>query len=679
MAVLAALPFAESLAGQFVYDDHLLIEKPASVHSLRRLGELWQGEFWRGLDTVHFRYLRPLVSTSYAFDWAIWSGHPFGFHLTNLGLHALVSVMLYAGVCRWSASPFGALLATLAWAWHPSKVEAVAWISGRTDILCALGILVACAGIRRRLDGARALGTALELAGLFVALASKEHGIVAPAFVAVEAWAHGGKRALDRAELTRLAKVVAPHTAVVAAYLAFRFSLYPIVPERTASLSFVDARLYTLETLGEFAKIVFFPFRPTIQRAPIRVDESFRVIHDASRLLLGVIFLGLLGTALLVWVKRGQTRRAVGSALGLAALAPVANIAAAKMVFLFAERFAYIPLMGFALCIAPSARPRWPALAPWAALLALFAAGSVRQTHRFLDDRHFWEHELAENPTQPLALRFACQEAMQRQRYREALGLALRGYEAARGWPAPQPYRVEFALRAARSLESVTLDANRDALAQIAEFYDTFFRASGTARIDVDLVHVAIDASGNEAHNFRSRDPQRLAQVELWRAIVASRLDRCEMAVSGVETYLERTEEPSGRISAVLVLGRCARFDRARRAANALDATQPAIAELVRNLAWIESMADKGHDDLDGAIGWSRARTLLLDRGGAYRVLVPFREAILADEHGALFFARTAWAAGEDEAARDALKAPLTPPEAESLLANWSRELGRAP
>jgi len=679
VAILAALPFAQSLGGQFVYDDHLLIEKPASVHSLGRIGELWQGEFWRGLDTVHFRYLRPLVSTSYALDWSIWTGNPFGFHLTNLCLHALVALMLYAALCRWSGSPFGALLATFAWAWHPSKVEAVAWISGRTDLLCALGILVACAGVRQRLEGKRALGGVLEFTGLFVALSSKEHGVVTPAFVAVEAWALEGKRAIDRAELVRLAKVVTPHAAVVAAYLAFRFVLYPIAPEQAATLSFVDARLYTLETLGEFAKIVLYPFRSSIQRAPIRVDESFRVIHDGWRLALGAMSMGVLGTALLVWAKRGSTRRAVGCALGLAALAPVANIAAAKMVFLFAERFVYIPLMGFALCIVPKARPRWPALVPWAALLAVCAAGSALQTRRFLDDRHFWAHELAVNPKHPLALRFACQEAMQRQRYREALDLAVRGYEAARGWPVPQPDRVEFALRAARSLESVTLDANRDALAQIAEFYDTFLRASGTARIDVDPVHVAIDASGTEAHNFRRRDRPRLAQVELWRAIVTARLDRCETAVSSAESYLAQTQEPSGRISAVLVLGRCARWGAARQAASALDEAQPPIAELVRNLAWIESIADKNRDDLDGALTWSRARTLLLDRGGAYRALVPFRETILAEEEGALFFARTAWAAGEDEAARGALAARLAPSQIEAWLATWSRELDRAP
>jgi hypothetical protein len=679
VAALAPLPFVESLAGRFVYDDRPLIEESPAIHSLSRIRELWQSEFWRGLNAIHFRYLRPLVSTSYAIDWSVWQGHPLGFHLTNLFLHALVALLFYTSLCRWSGAPLGALLATLAWAWHPSKVEAVAWVSGRTDLLCALGVLVACAGIERRLQGARTFGIGLEIAGLFVALSSKEHGVVVPAFIAVEAWAHAGRRALDGVELARLAKIAAPHAAVVAAYLVFRFVMFPIVPERTANLSFFDARLYSLETLGEFARIVFFPLHLSIVRAPIRVDDSYRVIHDGARLTMGAALLVMLTIALLFWKKRGPARCVAGCLLGLAALAPVANLGAAKMIFLFAERFAYIPLMGFALCLVPTAQLGWRTLVPWSALLVAFAIGSARHTRHFLDDRRLWEHELAEDPRQPIALRFACQEAMQRQRYPDALALAVRGYDAARGWPVPQPVRVEFALRAARSLESLTLDANRNALEQIAEFYDTFFRASGTARLALDPVHVTIDAGGTEASNFRRGDRSRFAQVALWRAVVASRLDRCETAVAGVRDYLARTGEPSGRIQAVLVLGRCARWDEARAAANALDVTQPAIAELLRNLAWIEANAAPEHADVEGALRWSRGRMLLLDRGGAYRALAPWRDLVLADEQGTLFFARTAFAAGEDEAARSALAGRMSTAQAEQLLAQWSRELGREP
>src|SRR6185436_15549676 len=126
-AVLAVLPFAQSLGGAFVYDDHALIEDRDAVHALARLPELWKGEFWQGLAPIHFRYVRPIVSTSYALDWALWGGKPAGFHATNLALHAAAAWLLFAALRRWSGSlavpSLGTLVATVGWAWHPSKVE----------------------------------------------------------------------------------------------------------------------------------------------------------------------------------------------------------------------------------------------------------------------------------------------------------------------------------------------------------------------------------------------------------------------------------------------------------------------------------------------------------------------------------------------------------------------------
>jgi hypothetical protein len=68
---------------------------------------------------------------------------------------------------------------------------------------------------------------------------------------------------------------------------------------------------------------------------------------------------------------------------------------------------------------------------------------------------------------------------------------------------------------------------------------------------------------------------------------------------------------------------------------------------------------------------------MLLNRGRAYAILLPWKDAILADREAAMFFARTAWAAGEDDAARGALSLHLSEAEQSALLDSWSRELGR--
>jgi hypothetical protein len=190
---------------------------------------------------------------------------------------------------------------------------------------------------------------------------------------------------------------------------------------------------------------------------------------------------------------------------------------------------------------------------------------------------------------------------------------------------------------------------------------------------------LSIDANGPEANNFRKGDKTRLAITYLWAAIAASRVEHCERAVRFTESYLEGNEQ-FGRVSAAVVLGRCGRIAAATQLLQPLDPQDRAVAELLANLDWIEraSRFDAG-TDVDQAMRQSRARTLLLDRGGAYRALLARKDEIVADPQGALFFARTAWAAGEDEAALKALSARLGADERAELLAAWSRELGRGP
>ena len=669
------LPFAQSLGGQFVYDDHALIEQREAVHSLSRLPELWQSEFWQGITAIHFRFLRPLVSTSYALDWALYGGRPAGFHATNLLLHATVALLLYATLRRWSTAPIGALVTTLAWAWHPSKVEAVSFVSGRTDLICALGILVTCAGVRRRLSGSVA-GGALEALGLVVAFASKESAVVVPAFVFVEAWAFLGRPRLDRAEITRATRVALPHVGVALLYVAARTVFLPIVPERAWAIPFADARLYTLETLGEFARIVLFPIPLSVQRAPIRLDAAHGLVHDPWRLALGAAAIAVIVLAIAA-LRRGlgAAHKSVGCLLAAAALVPVSNLVSARAVFLFAERFAYVPLMGLALSVIPTTRPRALGLAAWTLVLGASFFCSAGHTRDFLDDRSLWKHELAVNPRDPLGLRFACEDAMRRHDERAALGFALRGYEASSGWPVPRPDRVDFAARAARSLELVTLDADTGSLQEIVGFYRTLLVGRGTARLQ--RISIAIEADGAEAKNFRQSDPSRVASLKLWAAVAASRLADCDFALPLARESLPGIEEINRRVSAALVLARCSAWEDALLVARGLETQDASLAELRRNLEWARSVAGEDYASLAGALRWSRAQTLLLNRGPAYVALVPWQADILLDPDATVFFARTAWAAGEDAAARQALGARMSEADAELLLASWSKDLGR--
>jgi hypothetical protein len=91
----------------------------------------------------------PLTELSHAADWALWGMRPFGHHLTSILLHGLnagLVVVLSCALARArpavrSASAAREVVAGIAagllWGLHPLRVESVAWVSERKDVLCA--------------------------------------------------------------------------------------------------------------------------------------------------------------------------------------------------------------------------------------------------------------------------------------------------------------------------------------------------------------------------------------------------------------------------------------------------------------------------------------------------------------------------------------------------------------
>ncbi|OEU64442.1 MAG: hypothetical protein BA870_05575 [Desulfuromonadales bacterium C00003094] len=93
-------------------------------------------------------YYRPLTILSYTFDRDLWGTIPSFMHLENILLHVVCAWLVFAITKRllplWGAIGRGpALLAALFFALHPLATESVSWISGRTDPLMAVFLLLA--------------------------------------------------------------------------------------------------------------------------------------------------------------------------------------------------------------------------------------------------------------------------------------------------------------------------------------------------------------------------------------------------------------------------------------------------------------------------------------------------------------------------------------------------------
>lgn len=127
--LLAFLAFLPSLRGGFLsWDDR---------GNVAHIPETLLGAF----TSTHYGHFQPLAWLSLALDRALWGLDPRGFHLANLALHALSAYLLYRLLRELAAGETAAALAATLWAVHPLRVEPVAWVTERRELLATLFLL----------------------------------------------------------------------------------------------------------------------------------------------------------------------------------------------------------------------------------------------------------------------------------------------------------------------------------------------------------------------------------------------------------------------------------------------------------------------------------------------------------------------------------------------------------
>jgi protein O-mannosyl-transferase len=77
----------------------------------------------------------PVTWISHMADCAVWGLDPAGHHFTSVLLHAINSVLLFLLLRRMTGALWRSALVAAVFAWHPLRVESVAWVSERKDVL----------------------------------------------------------------------------------------------------------------------------------------------------------------------------------------------------------------------------------------------------------------------------------------------------------------------------------------------------------------------------------------------------------------------------------------------------------------------------------------------------------------------------------------------------------------
>jgi len=425
IVVLAAVAYGNSLQGRFVWDDRMLILKDPVVRSLHRLGEAFRSDFFaRSGSPMPYGYYRPVTTLSYTLDRAVWGLEPLGFHLTNIALHALASVLGFLVLLELGLSLRQAAAGAALFAVHPIHAENVAWIAGRTDVLAfvlgAGSLLVYLRARspaakpatesrpRKRHDAAPAqelppahfILRMLSLVLFGLTLLAKEIAVVIPAWIFLI-------HLLGRREgWRRSLRAVVPYGAVLTVYLGVRFLVIHVPPpEQQAGAGIVPALLTAPATTLRYLGWLASPDSPAayVQNAYVRSVKDPRFWAVLAGLAVVVAVLGRLA--------RKDRRIGLFAAMFAVSLVPILNLVRVAspmdMGDTMAARFCYLPSLPFlALAIVLLTGSKWlPSLAGVLLMAGLVAAGLAntwRTSRDWHDNESLFSRIVEQVPDAPL-------------------------------------------------------------------------------------------------------------------------------------------------------------------------------------------------------------------------------------------------------------------------------------
>lgn len=374
----------------FALDDREVLFSNPVVEGRVPWREVLIRDYWSHHPAGAAGHYRPLAVASLRLDRALWGAAPAGYHATNLLLHLAVVALA------------GALLATLArrsdapWPWfglalfavHPALADSVAWISGRTSMLSALGGLAGACLVARLAARRSAAGVACASAAATVlALGAKEDGVVFALLVVGVALASGRRSSALAAAAGAVAGLLA-YSALRAAALGEWLPSAPRAPLAGAALG------ERLQVSGAAAAEALRVAAVPVGYPPAWAAEELAARGPAVAALAWAALLAALGAGTWAAVTARGERRLAGASAALAACAVLPWMQLVPAGEVLAPRFLYLPL----LAAAPFVHRLWcaawsPARAAPAATLAL-ALGVVlawQRTGVYASRSSYWE------------------------------------------------------------------------------------------------------------------------------------------------------------------------------------------------------------------------------------------------------------------------------------------------
>ncbi len=174
LVLAVSLSYYPVLEAGTIWDDKAVFDNPA-IRDPDGLRKIWLEPASLRPFEIHYW---PMVYTSFWIEYRFWGDTPQGYHIINVVLHLVNSLLIWR-IGRKLLLP-GSWAAAMIFGLHPVHVESVAWIMERKDVLSALFFLIAVNQYDRFLLNKSGLNYTLSLMAYLCGLLSKSIVITLP-------------------------------------------------------------------------------------------------------------------------------------------------------------------------------------------------------------------------------------------------------------------------------------------------------------------------------------------------------------------------------------------------------------------------------------------------------------------------------------------------------------------
>lgn len=348
-------------------------------------------------SSYHLALYKPLTLFSFAVEYHFFKLNPFFYHLTNVLLHCVNAILVFVLIRGIGSKMSVAFLAAVFFAVHPLRVESVAWIAERKDVLYALFFLLSLVFYLRYAERKGRAYFVLSLASFVLSLLSKPVAVLLP-FVLLLL-----DDVTQRAPRGFFFKEKAPF--FLAAVLMGAINLVPFfgLIKNNETLSFsLDSFFVSCRGILAYLGKIFLPvnlscFYPYPHKTNGMLPANYYIAPFVVFVLYAAVF----------WLRKFTRKVIFGFSFFLLTLLPVLPLAPDAPGISMADRYTYMPSVGIAYLVGTFLVWLWgrARFGPKAAIavsvaagLAVFSMATFQRHAVWKDDVALWSDVLKSAP-----------------------------------------------------------------------------------------------------------------------------------------------------------------------------------------------------------------------------------------------------------------------------------------